>query len=853
MNSINDFDIKNGVLRLYIGSDTDVTVPDGVTKIGKKAFESCSELKSVVIPAGVTEIGESAFENCFELKKVSLPDGLKTICKRAFAYCGIESLHFPDSVTAIGERAFDACINFSSITVPEGTAKLDELAFGEWMIIKSFYFKNRLFEDIPDGYRFRNSLQGFAANYKKDKAGSEIINSYIRYFRAELCGEIGLGYVADNTELVQFAAEQQALSAEEAEILLSMLPEKESGKARTVLTEYISSRKKEDNLQPGGTSLKDIVKEWSFRNNADGTVTLTKYFGSKTDIVCPSYICGRPVTEISYKLFRNTRVRSVILPDGLTRLHDGIFFNCTNLTSVTVPEGVTGIGKKAFYSCRSLSSLKLPDSVTEIGEDAFCDCRSLTAINVPDGVKSIGSRAFEHCYALRSVAVHGIGTQIGKDAFCSCSKYTTFYFKNRLFDCIPEEYRNFGSAAGFAENCKNDKQPNMIINSYVSFIKKNICNIGSEYILGYSALLRFAVDYSALTAEEAELFLSLLPENHNAELRAVLIEYAGSQKDNTDTLSLTWVPLAEIHNDWLFIKNEDQTATLTKYIGENTDVICPDGIGDRAVTEIAENALAHSDITSVIIPEGIKKVGSSAFDGCSRLKSVKLPKTLEYLGDSAFKNCTGLRSVKLPLTLSHLGDSAFKGCTNLGSIKIPKGITQLGKEAFCNCRSLKTVTVPGNITDIGEGAFRNCSLLLIASLSPGVTTIKAEAFKDCSCLAVIELPDSVTELGDSVFENCRNLQSLIIPDSVVYAGSSICSFCTSLKSVTFSKQMTDIPHSAFSYCTSLETADIPDSIISVSPYAFSYCITLDTAVMGKSTQCHPDAFFNTPNVKIIRR
>lgn len=684
MNSINDFDIKNGVLRLYIGSDTDVTVPNGVTKIGKKAFESCYELKSVVIPAGVTEIGESAFENCFELKKVSLPDGLKTICKRAFAYCGIESLHFPDSVTEIGERAFDACINFSSITVPEGTVNIDELAFGEWMIIKSFYFKNRLFEDIPDGYRFRNSLQGFVSNYKKDKAADEIINSYIRYFRAELCGEIGLRYVADNTELVQFAAEQQALSAEEAEILLSMLPEKESGEARAVLTEYISSRKKEDNLQPGGTSLKDIVKEWSFRNNADGTVTLTKYFGSKTDIICPSYICGRPVTEISYKLFRNTRVSSVILPDGLTRLHDGIFFNCTNLTSVTVPEGVTGIGKKAFYLCRSLSSLKLPDSVTEIGEDAFHCCRSLTAVTVPDGVTSIGNEAFNDCDSLELITIPESVTSFGVMALGSSDIPILLYFKNRPFDNIPDEYKTVYALTGFVQNYEVDKPSEEIIRSYAGYFESVLWSTETEFILRHKKLIGFAVNYSVLTAEDGDYLLSVMPEYQYTEERAMLIEYISTHDNGWYEMSLNYVPLSEILAEWEFRRNTDGTVTLTKYIGSSKTVTCPAEIEGRKVTGIGNLAFLKKAVTSVTVCEGIESIGRSAFSGCRELSSIRLP--------------GGLKSI---------GEAAFAGCLNLESIDIPDSVKSINAKDFGGCFMLRTVYI-GKNTAIRDNSFEDC-------------------------------------------------------------------------------------------------------------------------------------------------
>ena len=46
------------------------TIPDGVEKIGKKAFYGCRYIESLTIPVNVIEIDDSAFENCYSLKNV---------------------------------------------------------------------------------------------------------------------------------------------------------------------------------------------------------------------------------------------------------------------------------------------------------------------------------------------------------------------------------------------------------------------------------------------------------------------------------------------------------------------------------------------------------------------------------------------------------------------------------------------------------------------------------------------------------------------------------------------------------------------------------------------------------------
>lgn len=56
MSCLNDFVIENGELKEYTGRAENVEIPEGVTRIGDRAFENCKSLQSVVIPEGVTRI-----------------------------------------------------------------------------------------------------------------------------------------------------------------------------------------------------------------------------------------------------------------------------------------------------------------------------------------------------------------------------------------------------------------------------------------------------------------------------------------------------------------------------------------------------------------------------------------------------------------------------------------------------------------------------------------------------------------------------------------------------------------------------------------------------------------------------
>ena len=109
-----DFNIRNGVLIKYNGSDSSVTIPSSVISIEKEAFYNNNALYSVTIPSSVKSIGEFAFSGCEYLDTVEIHSGVTSIGKKAFFYCRqLNSISIPSSVTSIGNRAFQSCPKLS--------------------------------------------------------------------------------------------------------------------------------------------------------------------------------------------------------------------------------------------------------------------------------------------------------------------------------------------------------------------------------------------------------------------------------------------------------------------------------------------------------------------------------------------------------------------------------------------------------------------------------------------------------------------------------------------------------------------------------------------------------------------
>ena len=109
----------------YSGKKENLIIPDTlnghtVTSIGEEAFYYSYDplpLTAVTIPEGVTNIGNRAFSNCTNLTSITLPESLLSIGDYAFANCSMTSIDIPNSITTIGHVPFSNCKNLTEINL----------------------------------------------------------------------------------------------------------------------------------------------------------------------------------------------------------------------------------------------------------------------------------------------------------------------------------------------------------------------------------------------------------------------------------------------------------------------------------------------------------------------------------------------------------------------------------------------------------------------------------------------------------------------------------------------------------------------------------------------------------------
>ena len=113
----------------YRDSIRTLRVEQGITYIGRCAFDSCSNLSDVTLPTSLRIIGQCAFNDCTALRSIQLPEGLTAIKEDAFNAAGLVSITFPSTLRELRNGAFMNCEKLQSLRLPEGLTTIGVWAF----------------------------------------------------------------------------------------------------------------------------------------------------------------------------------------------------------------------------------------------------------------------------------------------------------------------------------------------------------------------------------------------------------------------------------------------------------------------------------------------------------------------------------------------------------------------------------------------------------------------------------------------------------------------------------------------------------------------------------------------------
>lgn len=881
-----DFTIdENGVLTKYTGSDAVVTVPDGVTAIGKEAFYAKSAITEIHLPTGITSIGDSAFRSCTGLTELHLPTGITSIGDSAFRSCaGLTEIVVPDSVETIGDNAFYDCSGLTSLRLSQGLKTLGANVFLSCDSLTEI--------EIP--------------------AGVESVGNYIASNTLRLRCAVGSSAAkalskAQNDFWVEDFQLRYAFDSDGSAASLTL--KKYAGDAASVTI-------------PDGVT---IVGDSAFNGNT-----------SLTAVVLPD-----SVVTIGANAFQScTGLTKAELSSKLEKIANYAFDNCKALKEIQIPETVTEIGSGAFQYCAGLTELTLPEGLQTIGESAFVGCSGLTRLAIPDGVQSVGINAFHSinaqlCCSMGSRAaealsrvgydfytetwklrytfdsdkqVNGLRAEryLGSDAAVTLPEGTTLIGGSAFKDCafitsvtLPEKLLSIGNYAfsgctGLTEIVIPDSVTT--IGSYAFsgctglteiVIPDSVTTIGSYAFSGCTGLTRVVLP-AGLTAIPDRCFNNCeklpgiaIPETvtsigscafrYCSALTAITLpqglQTLGANAflycenlpyvDVPDTLESAGYSIASDTTQLRCSIGSSAAYTLSK----NGTSFYDDGYKlrytyadrDGSVTGLALNKYAGTE-AEVRVPDGVTELIGWCCVGNNKVTSVVLPESVVKIGEVAFYKCKNLSSVTLPQGIVEIGDSAFAECPKLTVIDIPDGLQKAAWLAEDDVRlrcsfgssAAFALSKGGNNFCAGDFQMRylfddegnrnglrlNKYLGTDAEVTvPEEVTETGSAFSGCATVTKITLPAGLTNLKNSAFSDCTALREIVIPESVTSIGESAFDGCASLMEIRLPAGITEIPTALFSGCKALSAASIPEGVVSIGSGAFRNCASLTELVL----------------------
>lgn len=191
-------------LRKYIGTTTNVMIPNKFTKIGTAAFSMCENIESVLIQDSVTEIESYAFMQCTNLKSLTFSKNITAINESSFYGCkSLANVYIPYGVTIINDNAFNGCYNLQNVYLPNTVCKIGKDVFDWCQNIKVTY-KNRTYgsEEINDLY---NAVNNIPQSPKINTNDFEIVHDG---------GKVCLKKYKGNSEVVKIPAEVNIIGRE---------------------------------------------------------------------------------------------------------------------------------------------------------------------------------------------------------------------------------------------------------------------------------------------------------------------------------------------------------------------------------------------------------------------------------------------------------------------------------------------------------------------------------------------------------------------------------------------------------------------------------------------------------------
>lgn len=890
-------DYVNGSAPWYAERDQiqTVVIEAGVTSIGSYAFYD-SDVQTVNIPVSVTKVGKDAFGSCYSFSEI-VYGGSKTDWAALDVEAGNDELTYCSTIEHekedTGKSITECTITLEAESyIHDGQEKEPAVTVmdGEKTLAQGTDYIVR-YEDNVDVGTATAVIVGRGAYCDVVRKEFEITLG-----TSGKCGDNATWNVADGVLTISGTgamSDYETSPWQEYEIDAVII---EDGVTHIGSCAFYYCRSVTDitigkNVVSIGERALDTSKlvrvDVSAENTAYSSVDGVLFDKGQTKLLVypekkknATYTIPESVTEIGKNAFSGTRLRKVVLPNGLKKIGAGAFGECEKLSSITIPASVTSIEEYAFMSCYGLAEvhisdlkawcnmeisteafvegtmgitlthqlylndqlvtdLVIPSDVENINPGAFSGCESLTSITIPEGVKSVGRDAFYACENVGRITIPKSVTSIGGFAFSYCryveqvdlSSVTTigdyaFVGCSKLKQVIfSEDLVSIGRCA--FEECTSLEQ---------IVIPDSVKSIDDEAFAECSALTEVTLSKNMDTIpwgtfrDCSRLTTITIPKSvkkigdfaFERCMRLSTVNYGGSCEDwgaiSVDAFSENeYLFRAEIHYAEEGTGKIDIADCTVEFQHDEFDnLVMVLKDGEKLLEEGTDYESTYDSSEKVFV-KGVGNYGGSR---------IILLKTSEKCGENLqWKVQDKVLTIYGTGDMSWDTDEAPWSEQNISSVVVEEGVTSIAENAFQG-KIISQISLPSTLKKIGSSAFAECADLESITLPDGLTSIGASAFRDCEKLTSIEIPDSVVSIDRAAFWGCEKLSSIKLSKNLKCIEGSLLEDCKSLTSVEIPDGVTSIEGSVFEGCQALTTVKIPKTVTSIGFEAFRYCDNL---------------------------
>lgn len=497
-------------------------------------------------------------------------------------------------------------------------------------------------------------------------------------------------------------------------------------------------------------------------------------------------------------------LETVILPNKLTNIGQGVFAGQYFLSSVTIPSSVTKLENDAFSFCNNLSEITLGNNIEEIGSSCFYSCKSLETMYLPQSIKNMGSDNFGWCENLKSITFDFPMVNIPQDTFRNCISLTTVslpntvvnIYRSAFFGCasletftLPDTVKYVG--VGAFQQCTNLK--NIQLSENLTTIDENAFSECSSLVsikLPKTLLSvgagSFAFCNSLESIELNNPFTTFVVDGEN---ETVLDSFWRVKEGGTlyypsnipqpsildgiegDLGYYNWVGSAtlpsfnykDMYPNYIKYKTDDgNSAVLLDLPYSNLYVVAnyyneTDGYWYECYNRPLTTTIgmsAKSNVTEVVFPNTIENLDFD-FKG-SKVSEVIIPDSVKKIYIYAL-TAENIKKVVFGNGIAELELDSYFGANldNIEELVIPEGVTSISAPIGCGLVNLTKLSLPTTLTTIGEYVFygtQNFSVQEILSSLPNLEIIGESAFEKCKTDGIsITIPSTVKQIGTDAF------------------------------------------------------------------------------------------------------